>query len=219
MKRYGSPGSGGTGMSSCPQWVPKNNVLLEPWNRDVKIDMQVEVVASDRSVDEVLGEREHERRRDRHAELRSDVGECFDGRLQVLEVLDQVGLSVVDQPGGGVAEHAQMIQGGRQARPLLDQHIERGRYLVQRIGENVALSGECGRKPVQRLDGVDDVVALFVQSSHERVEASNQITEGALVPGQGGGEIVDDLPDLPQSPAVDDRAQRRQRLLGRRVGR
>ena len=181
--------------------------------------MQVEVVASDRSVDEVLGEREHEPRRDRHAELRPDVGECFDGRLQVLEVLDQVVLSVVDQPGGGVAEHAQMIERGCQARPLLEQHIEGGRYLAQRISENVALSGECGRKPVQRLDGVDDVVPLIVQSSHERVEASKQITEGALVPGQGGGEIVDDLPDLPQSPAVDDRSQRRQRLLCRRVGR
>ena len=90
---------------------------------------------------------------------------------------------------------------------------------MQRLGEHIALVGEGGRKPVQRLDGGDDVVPLVVQCSHEGVEARDQITEGALVPGQRGREIVDDFPDLAQPPAVDDRAQRRQRLLGRRVGR
>jgi hypothetical protein len=196
------PGLGWYGHGRLPPVGSQEECPLEPWNRQVKFGTDVEIVASDGSVDEVLGEREHEPRRDRHAELRSDVGECFDGRLQVLEVLNQVVLSVVDQPGGGVAEHAQMIESGRQARSLLEQHIESGRYLAQRLGENVALSGECDRKPVQRPDGVDDVVPLIIQSSHERVEARNQITEGALVPGQGGGEIVDDLPDLPQPPTL-----------------
>jgi hypothetical protein len=75
--------------------------------------MQVEEVASDRSVDEVLSKREHEPRRDGRAELRSNVSERFDGRLLVFEVLDQVRLGVVDQPVGGVAEHAKVIQGVR----------------------------------------------------------------------------------------------------------
>ena len=217
--RYGSPGSGTTGSSSCPQWVPSNNPFLSRGIEQVKIDVQVEVVTSDRSVDEVLGEREHERRRDRRAELRSDVGERFDGRLQVLQILDQVVLSVVDQPGGRVAEHAKVIQGA----------VRRGRSLIStsRAGgilcsASVMTSRWSAKVPTSRFSAWMEATMLsrlVVQRSHERVEASDQITEGALVPRQGGREIVDDLPDLPQSPAVDDRAQRRQRLLGRRVGR
>jgi hypothetical protein len=37
---------------------PKEQAPLEPWNRKVQLDVQVEVVASNGAVDEVLGERE-----------------------------------------------------------------------------------------------------------------------------------------------------------------
>src|SRR5581483_11675154 len=127
---------------------PKQQAVLEFGNSEVELKLYVEVVTSSGSIDEVLGEREDRRRRERFAKVRSYVGERADGRLQVLQVLDQVGLSVVDQPGGGVAERAQVVQGGRQARPLLDEYLEGGRYLAQRLGENVALSCECLGKPV-----------------------------------------------------------------------
>src|SRR5271165_7547583 len=153
--------------------------------------MQVEVVASNGSVDEVLGERENRRVRERRVKPRSDVGERADCRLQVFQILDQVGLSVVDQPGGGVAEHPQVIQSGGQAGPLLDKYLERGRYLAQRLGENVALSCECLGKPVQRLDRRNDVVPLLVQCPHESVEPIKQIANSSLAPGQRGAEIVD----------------------------
>ncbi len=124
--------------------------------------MKVEIVASDGAVDEVLGEREDRQRRERRIDVRSDVGEPFDGRLQVLQISHQIGLSVVDQPGSRVAELAQAVQSGCQAWPLLDQHIERGRYLTQRLREDLTLGREGAADLIQCLDGRDDVVALLV---------------------------------------------------------
>jgi hypothetical protein len=102
---------------------PKQQAVLEFGNSKVELKLYVEVVTSNGPIDEVLGEREDRRRREREAKPRSDVGERADGGLQVFQILDQVGLSVVDQPGGGVAERAQVIQSRRQARPLLDEHL------------------------------------------------------------------------------------------------
>src|ERR1700733_8628344 len=106
---------------------PEEQARLELGNSQVQYDVQVEVVASNGAVDEVLGEREDRQRRDRRVNVGSDVGEPLDGRLQILQISDQVGLSVVDQPVGGVTEYAQAVQSGGQTWPLLDQHVERGR--------------------------------------------------------------------------------------------
>ena len=74
--RYdGSPGAGVSAVPELPPARPEQQRPLEPRNREVQIDMQVEVVASDRSVDEVLGEREHDNAASAVSKVRSDVGE------------------------------------------------------------------------------------------------------------------------------------------------
>ena len=164
---------------------PEEESPLEPWNRKVQLDVQVEVVASNGAVDEVLGEREDRRRRERRVKLRSDVGERTDGRLQILQISHQVGLGVVDQPGGGVAEFAQAVQSGRQAWPLRDQHIESGRHLSQRLSENFALCCEGAANLIQCLNGRDDVVTLLVECPHESVEPVDQIADGGRLRNLG----------------------------------
>ena len=171
--------------------------LLELGNRQVEVKPQVEEVAPDPSVDEVLREREVSRVFKGRVDIGSDTSDRTDRRFQVFQISHQVGLSVVDQPGGGVAEHAQLVQGGRQARPLFIQHLQRGRYLAQCLGEDVTLVGEGGGKPVQRLDGRDDVLALLVERADELVQPNEQVANSACTPGQGGIEVVDNLPDFP----------------------
>ena len=99
------------------------------------------------------------------------------------------------------------------------EHVERGRDLAQRLVDDVALGGERAGQPVQRVDRVDDVVALAIEGADEVVQAGQQIADLALVPGQCGAEVVDDVADLAQSAAVDDGRQRRQGLFGGREGR
>ena len=43
-------------------------------------------------------------------EVGSDVGECLERRLEVLEVRHQIVARVVDQTGGGVAERPELLQ-------------------------------------------------------------------------------------------------------------
>ena len=54
---------------------PEEQARLELGNSQVQDDEQVEVVASNGAVDEVLGEREDRQRRERRVKVRSDVGE------------------------------------------------------------------------------------------------------------------------------------------------
>ena len=76
---------------------------------------------------------------ERMAEVGADVGERLERRLQVLQVrAPDRRLRVVDQPGRGVAERAELVQRGGELRPLLDQHVQRGRNLVQRPVDDVA---------------------------------------------------------------------------------
>ncbi len=101
---------------------------LESGNREIDPDEYVYVVPPDGSVDQVLAVRERGQRvRDGFVEIRSDVCQRTDRRLQVLQVFHQVGLGVVDEPGGGVAEDTQFVECFGDARPLPDQHLQRGR--------------------------------------------------------------------------------------------
>ena len=68
------------------------------------------------------------------------------------------------------------------------------------------------------IDG-DDVVPLLVEDSDEIVQPGEQLADLGFASGQRGVEVVDDVADLPEPAPVDDRRQRRQRLLGGRVGR
>ena len=76
----------------------------------VEDEIPVDVVASDVPVDEALVERERRRVRKGLVEVRPDVGQRLDRRLEILQVLDQVGPCVVDQPGGGVAERPEFVE-------------------------------------------------------------------------------------------------------------
>jgi hypothetical protein len=67
---------------------PKQQAVLEFGNSEVELEMQVEVVTANGTVDEVLGEREDRRRRERVAKPRPDVGERAEGGLQVFQILD-----------------------------------------------------------------------------------------------------------------------------------
>ena len=197
----------------------QQHALPEPGVRQVEGEKPVDVVASDGSVDDILVERVCRRVREDRVEIRPDVSERTDRRLEVFQVLDQIGARVVDQPGGGVAEHAQLVQGGDDAGALADQHIQRRRYLAQRFGDDVALSGQRAGQPVQSLYRGDEAAALLVEGAHELVEALKQVAHSALMPGQRGVEVVDDVADLSQSSGVEDDGQRRQCLLGRWIGR
>ena len=66
---------------------PKQQAVLEFRNSKVELKLYVEVVTANGSIDEVLGEREDRRCREREAKPRSDVGERADGRLQVFRFL------------------------------------------------------------------------------------------------------------------------------------
>src|ERR1700722_4279109 len=104
-------------------------------------------------------------------------------------------------------------------RFVVDQNVQSLRQLVKRLGNVVALSGECGCDAVQFADGRDDVVALLAEYAHETVQAAEQVANDVLAPGQGEIEVVHDIADLPQATRVDHRGQRRERLLGRRIRR
>ena len=104
-------------------------------------------------------------------------------------------------------------------RPLLDQHVQRGRNLLERVVDHVALPGERAGHPIQLLDRRDDVVPLGVQHADEIVQPGEQFADLGFASGQRGIEVVDDVAELPQPATVDDGRQRRQRLLGGRIGR
>ena len=87
------------------------------------------------------------------------------------------------------------------SRPLLDQHVQRRRNVLERPVDHVALPGERGGQPVQLLDGRDDVVALRIQQSDEVVEPGEQVADLGFAPGQRGAEVVDDVADLAQPAA------------------
>ena len=89
-------------------------------------------------------------------------------RLEVLQILHQVGLRVVDQTGDGLAERAQLLQCRREPRPLPEQDVQGRRDLVQSPGEYFLLAAEPSREPVQLVDGRDDVVALLIQRARRR---------------------------------------------------
>ena len=196
----------------------QQDALAQPGVRQVDDEVPVDVVAPDEPVDEALGERVRGRQCNRGIELRPDIGERTKRRPQILQVLHQIRSRVVDQPGGGVAERAQFVERGDDARPLIGEHVQCRRKLVQHLGDDVALPGERAGQPVQRLYRRHEVVALSIERAHEAVETDKQIANVAPAPGQGGAEVVDDVPELPQSSGVQDHRQRRQRLLGRRVG-
>ena len=113
-------------------------------------------------------------------------------------------MGVVDKPRDGVAQRAQFLQRGGEPRSLLDQNVQGGRDLVQCTGEHFLLSAERRREPVQFVDRGDDVVALLIQGSDEGVETSDQIANDIPAAVQRGVEVVDDVADLSESPAVDD---------------
>ena len=58
-----------------------------------------------------------------------------------------------------------------------------------------------------------------VKDADEVVEAGEQLADLGFTSGQRGVEVVDDVTDLSQPARVDDRRQRRQRLLGGGIGR
>ena len=69
------------------------------------------------------------------------------------------------------------VQRGGQLRPLLDQHVQRRRDVLERLVDDVALPGERPGDPVQLLDGRDDVVPLRVEDSDEVVEPGEQFAD------------------------------------------
>ena len=133
-----------------------------------------------------------------------------------LQVLHQILACVVDQPRGGVAELTELLERGRKVRPLLDQHVQCGRDVLERTVDHVTLAGELAGDSIELLDGRDDVVPLRIEHADEVVEPGEQLTDLGSTPVQRDAEVVDDVADLTEPARVDDRRERRQRLLGGR---
>ena len=64
------------------------------------------------------------------------------------------------------------------------------------------LAGELPGHPVQRSDRRIDVIGLIGQHAHEVVEPQQEIADLILPAAERRIELLDDIPDLAQSPAV-----------------
>ena len=102
-------------------------------------------------------------------------------------------------------------------RPLPHENIEGGRDLVER-GEDITLPGERAAKrfsePMEAL-----MASAAPPNTNEVVQPAQEVVDLVAATVQHGMEFADEIADLPDSTAVDDERQRRQRLLGGRIGR
>ena len=194
---------------------------LEPRDREVDDGEQVHVVTADRPVDEALAVREG-RQRSANASGRSGPmsASALNAGSRFLRSVTRSAVRVVDQSRRGVAERAELRQRGGDPRPLLDQHVHRRRYiLMQRSMTRVRWPAKV---PASRFSSWMDATMLSrcrSSDADEAVQPRQQIPDIGFAAGQRGAEVVDDVADLPESTAVDNSRQRRQRLLGGRIGR
>jgi hypothetical protein len=176
-------------------------------DRQIDDEVIVHEVAPYGPVDEILAVRKCRCVCQGGVEVGPDVGECAERRLEVVQVLDEVGLRVIDQPASGIAEGAKFVQGRGDARAFCENHIERGWDPVQRASDDVAMPGELGGQSVQRLDGGNDVVPLVVEDPDEGIQPGKQFANLVFMPGKGRSDVVDDVADLSEPAGIDDRRQ------------
>ena len=104
----------------------------------------------------------------RGVEFGSDVGQCLQRWLQMCQVLDEIVLGVVDEPGCGVTEDSQFVEGGGQLGSLADENVERWRNGLQRVGDRIPLASEGVGQPVEGADTGDEGVAFEHQGFPRR---------------------------------------------------
>ena len=77
----------------------------------------------------------------------------------------------------------------------------------------VLLAHERRRDPVEILDGRDDVLALAVRTETKSSSRTSRSRTSASRPRHRGAEVVDDVADLAQAAAVDQRAASEARVF------
>ncbi len=109
-------------------------------------------------------------------EVWSDVGQRLDGRLEVLQVRHQIGLGVVDEPVGGVAERPELGERGGELRPFAVQHFECARNPLQRfVDRRRACSAKVEATRFSASMVATRLCALLIERADERVESGQQV--------------------------------------------